>query len=200
MRTPSSSHLRGWLVTAFLAAGSAPGSAQQAAPTYLERYREVTALAPLPGQVADVAHLTLRRDAAQLTLESGKLYLLSPVGGRTVAAVFRGLGRFSLTPSIPAEQAELQRFAGTPALDDTISEAVLLFADSTAAQLRGLAFGPGDIPPEVGDHAGALIKTLKGDHDGAFDATILGPLLNGENNGLFVARLIRAHGDPVLFE
>jgi hypothetical protein len=200
MRTRSSSKLCALLVPVLLAAGSVPGTAQQAATTYLERYRELTGLAPLPGQVADVAHLTLRRDAAQLTLESGKLYLLSPVGGRTVAAVFRGTGRFSLTPAIPAEQAELQRFAGAPALDDTISEAVLLFADSTAAQLRGLALGPGVIPPEVGDHASAFIKTLKGDHDGDFDASILGPMLNGESSGLFVARLVRAHGDPVLFE
>jgi len=72
-------------------------------------------LTPLAEQVADVAHLVLHRDAAQLTLDQGKLYLLSPVGGRTVAAVFIGTGRFTFAPTIPAEQAELQRFAGAPA-------------------------------------------------------------------------------------
>jgi len=44
----------------------------------MERYREVANLAPLPGKVADVNHLVLRRDAGQLILERGKLYLLSP--------------------------------------------------------------------------------------------------------------------------
>src|SRR5439155_16934960 len=98
-------------------------------PTYMERYREVMSLAPLPGQAADVNHLVLTRDAGQLILEQGKVYLLSPVGGRTVGAVFRGQGRFTFAPPLPAEQAELQRVAGASGLDDAVSEAMLLFAD-----------------------------------------------------------------------
>jgi hypothetical protein len=192
---------RGLLAPLLILAGPAGATAQQGpAATYLDRYRELANLGPVPGQVADVTQLTLRRDAAQITFERGTLYLLSPVGGRTVAAVFLGTGRFSFAPVVPAEQAELQRFAHAPALNDTISEAVLLFADSTADQLRRLAFGPGDIPSEVADHARNLINSLKGEHDGAFDASVLGPLLNGENNGLFMARLVRSQGDPVLFE
>src|SRR5438046_1065303 len=66
------------------------------AATYLERYQEVSNLAPLPGRVAEVSHLVLRRDVGRLTLERGTLYLLTPVGGRTVGALFRGEGRFSL--------------------------------------------------------------------------------------------------------
>jgi len=82
--------------------------------------------------VADVDHVVLARDAGRLTLERGKLYLLSSVGGRTVGAVFRGRGHFTLAPSVAAEQAALQRFAGAPTLDDSITEAILVFADSTA--------------------------------------------------------------------
>jgi len=199
MRTPC--RRCGLVVGLLVAAGGARGTAQQPpAASYLDLYRELTSLTPSTDRVADVAHLVLHRDAAQLTLDQGKLYLLSPVGLRTVAAVFIGTGRFTLSPTIPAEQAEVQRFAGAPTLDDTITEAVFVFADSTADQLRGLAFGPGDIPDEVGDHARALINSLKADHDPGFDASVLEPLLNGERSGLFLARMVRAHGDPVLFE
>ena len=62
--------------SACLIAASSLG-AQQPAPsssaiapsaTYMERYREVMNLAPLPGQAADVNHLVLTRDAGQLIL------------------------------------------------------------------------------------------------------------------------------------
>jgi hypothetical protein len=62
---------------------------------YLDRYREIMALAPMRESVAAVNQLVLRRDAAQIVLSSGTLYLLSPVGGRTVGAIFHGAGRFS---------------------------------------------------------------------------------------------------------
>ena len=186
---------------------AAPAAAHSQAPspgpvaaTYMERYREVANLAPLPGKVADVNHLVLRRDAGQLILERGKLYLLSPVGGRTVGAVFEGDGRFVLTPPLPAEQAALQRYAGAATLDDSLHEAILIFADSTLDQLHGLTFGPGDLPGEVGNHVSSLISSFKGDHEGSFDEAVMGPLLNGETSGFFLARVARNHGEAVLFE
>ncbi len=192
-----------WLIAASSlgAQQPAPGSnAFAPSPTYMERYREVMSLAPLPGQAADVNHLVLTRDAGQLILERGKLYLLSPVGGRTVGAVFRGEGRFTFTPPLPAERAELQRVAGAGALDDTVSEVILLFADSTAEQLRALVSGPAEVPGDLGDHVRDLVGSLKGDNEGSFSDDVIGPWLNGESNGLFLARLERAHGGPVRFE
>src|SRR5258705_11934276 len=69
-----------------------------AAPTYLERYREVKALGSGAGRVADVDHLVLTRDAGQLTLEHGRLFLLAPIGGRTVGAVFPGQRPITFPP------------------------------------------------------------------------------------------------------
>src|SRR5712691_4505731 len=129
---------------------------------YLDRYREVVNLTSIPDRVADVEHLVLERDVGRLALERGKLYLLSPVGGRTVAAVFRGVGRFTFEPPLPSEQAELHRFAGSSVLDDTISEAILIFSDSTAAQLERLSFGAAEVPGDVRDHVRELVGSLKG--------------------------------------
>ncbi len=166
---------------------------------YRTRYTEIVGLSPIPG-VADVNHIVITRDVGRLTLERGKLYLLSAVGGRTVGAVFRGQGHFAFAPAVPAEQAEVQRFSGAAALDDTITEAILVFSDSTAEQLHALTFALGDIPGDVQAHVHDLIASLKGENDGSFSSDVLRPLLNGEASGFFLARLTRAHGDPILFE
>ncbi len=182
-----------------LVASSVPAQRTPAA-TYQERYGEVMKLAPLAGQVAEVNHLVLSRDVGRLALERGKLYLLSPVGDRTVGAVFRGDGRFTFAPPVPAERAELQRFAGSPSLDETLTEAILIFSDSTADQLRGLTFGQGETPGDVADHVHDLIGSLKGDNEGSFSGAVMGPLLNNESTGFFLARVERAHGGAVLFQ
>jgi len=186
-------------LAAQLGQNAAPGEGFPAA-TYLDGYHEVMKLTPVAGRVAEVNHLVLSREAGQLSLERGTLYLLSPVGGRTVGAVLRGEGRFTFTPAIPAEQAELQRFAGSAALDEAFSEAILLFADSTADQFRGLTFGQAQIPGDVADHVHDLLTSLQGANEGSLRSDVIGPLLNGETSAFFLARVTRAHGDPVLFE
>jgi aminopeptidase N len=176
------------------AQGAAAGPA-----AYLERYNEVVRLAPVVGKVADVNHLVIDREAGQLLLERGKLYQLTPVGGRTIGAVFRGEGRFTFAPSLPAERQELARFAGGPTIDDPISEAVLLFTDTTSEQVRALAWGAADIPGDIADHVRDLVNSLKGRSEGTFASDVMEPLLNG-GRGLFVARVTRARGEPLLFE
>src|SRR6267378_538813 len=111
---------------------------------YIDRYREINALAPLPDQIAAVSDLVLRRGGAEIVVSRGTLYLLSPVGGRTVGAVFRGAGRITLNPPHPAEQQALRRLIGSDALNDSLDEVILIFSDSTANQLRrrGRAGGP----------------------------------------------------------
>jgi hypothetical protein len=171
-----------------------------AARDYLVRYHEILDLAPRVGEVADVHHLVLNRDVGRLTLEQGRLYLLSPPGGKAVAAVFQGDGRFAFSPTVPTEQAELQRFAGSPAIDDAIREAILIFADSTPLDLQGLVFGRADIPGDVADHVRDLLNSFKGDNEGSFRGDVMAPLLNADTSLFFLARVERAHGGPLLFE
>jgi len=188
-----------WLVPVGLTGQSAIAAEGTPAATYMDRYRELTSLSPVPGHVADVSHLVLTRDAGQLTLERGKLYLMSPVGGRTVAAVFRGDGRFTFTPPNATERTELQRFAPSPTLDDAITEAVMLFADSTADQLRALTYAAAEIPGDVADHVRDLVNSLKGSEDGSLEGSVIGPLLNSVSTGFFLAKVERA-GGAMLFQ
>ena len=181
------------------ARGQGTASVSTPAATYAERYAEVANLTPLPTQVANVEQLVLTRDAGQIVLERGTLYLLSSVGGRTVGAVFRGTGGFRFAPTLGAEQQELYRFANVMMLDDTLTGAVLLFADSTLRQLRNLSFASAQVPGDVQGSVSDLVNSLKGDHDGSFDSGIMGPLLNGDSSGYFLALIGRRHGDPLLF-
>jgi hypothetical protein len=171
-----------------------------AAVAYLARFRELEDLAPARDRVAHVSNLVLDRDAGRLVLEDGTLSLLSPVGGRLVGAVFQGRGRFTFAPPLATEREALRRFADSTTLDAPFHEVVLLFTDATAEQLHALAFGPGDLPGSVGDHAHDLIASLQGRREDAFDPDVLEPLLNGERSGLFLARVARDHGDALLFE
>src|SRR6185503_4140229 len=115
-------------------------------------------------------------------------------------AVFRGVGHFAFTPSLPAEQAELNRVLGVAAIDDSITEAILIFADSTGAQLNALTYGAGEIPGDVRGHVRDLIGNFKGDNEGSFWSDVLSPMLNGDTTGFFLAKLQRANGDPLIFE
>ena len=172
-----------------------------AATEYLDRYRELMALAPLRERRADVQQLVLRRDVAEVRLSSGVLYLLSPVGGRTVGAVFRGGGRFVLTPPFPAERAALRRALDVEAIDDSITEVILIFSDSTPNELRGLDFQAGDeVPGDLRGHVHDLVESLRGEKDGAFNGDVMRALLDDQPNGFFLAHITRLKGPPLLFQ
>jgi hypothetical protein len=175
-----------------------PGSGAAAA--YLDCYREIVHLAPDVGRMAHVTHLVVARDAGQLELDDGSLWLLTPVGGRVVGAVFRGSGRFRLAPGDPVESETLQKFSGSPALDVPLTDVVLLFSDSTVDALRALTFEPGRVPGGLEGRVHDLIGSLRRSGDGSLADEVVGPLLNGENSGFFLAWVHREHADPLLFE
>lgn len=167
---------------------------------YVTRYREINALTPRADRTAKVVHLVLHRDAADIELIDGMLYLLTPVGGRTVGAVFRGAARITLTPPHPAEQEAMQRLLEAPALNDSLTEVMFLFSDSTLEEFRALQFGPGGYPDELANNVRDAIENLRGREDKTFSAAVLSSLLNDEHDGFFLAHLRRAHGSKLLFQ
>ena len=169
------------------------------ATAFLERYHEILGVTPLVSKSAVVSNLVLQRDAGRLTLASGRIYLLTPVGGRTIGAVFYGDGRFSLAPTNKAEQEELRRFAGASTLDVPCSDVVMIFADSTMDALDHLTFEAAPVPDKAIEHVDQLTSSLKGDNEGSYDGDLLEPFLNGAETGLFLARIETASNGPLLF-
>jgi len=180
---------------------SAPGGGATA-----ERYEPVfealRKLAPRGDSVATVHNFTLQRDAIQFHFAEGRLYLLTPVAGRTVGAVFAGRGAVSFMPPLGVERAQLNHVLGDSVLNTEISAAVLVFTDSTLWELtRQLSFGPaavgGDATGPVGDALGRLLERRS--HE-AESSTLMSGLLNGDANGFFYAHVKRSQGEDLMFQ
>jgi len=102
-------------------------------------YRDLRASRP-DGRTIPVKRLILERDAYRLTLESGAVHLLAPLGRDTFGAVFIGQGSYTLSPATLAERRHLQLVAGsTEVLTDRFSKLILLFTDKTAADVMAHA-------------------------------------------------------------
>ncbi len=92
--------------------------------------------AKLGGEVATVTGLALKRDAGTLTLKSGELYFIAPVGDRVTGAVFVGDGEFTLTPPLECEKQAIAIYTKTPSITEHFSELVLRFSDETFAEVK----------------------------------------------------------------
>ena len=137
---------------------------------------------------AAVRDLVLRRDKAEITLQDGRLYLLNPVGGQVMGAVFRGHGTMHYVPGSSIERSRLTVFRKDGALEDRFDELVLLFADSTLAELRRrLQFEPGGAPGDLGERVKDLLKYFGDEGHQALDPDLFRPFLNGEQTGMFLA-------------
>jgi hypothetical protein len=98
-------------------------------------YRELKAARP-DGRTVAVKGLTLERDAYRITLTSGVVHFLAPLGRDTFGAVFIGEGNYLLNPATAAERRHLQLVSGsTEVLRDRFTRLILLFTDRTAADI-----------------------------------------------------------------
>ncbi len=150
--------------------------------------------ARLDGRKIPVQNLVLERDAFRFQLDSGALYLLAPVEGRTVGAVFVGQGSYRLIPAAPYEQRQLALSSGADkgfeTLSDSFEDLLLLFTDDTAAELeRHAAVQTGAPDPHAADVYEKWLKRQRKDFQTNFHLRILADLLNapGRKDGVFLA-------------
>ncbi len=101
--------------------------------SYRSVYEQLIDLELDPEQTAEVrSPLRIQRDAAQFTLQKGKIWLAKPVEGRIIAALFLGKGEFYFSPPTQIEKEQLERFYETDTLRQPFKVLFLMFADSTA--------------------------------------------------------------------
>jgi len=158
--------------------------AQETAPAvtaYEDRFAQIMEMNAAPGGVAEVSNLVLQRDVARFTFSSGRLYLLTPVGGRTVAALYRGSGTFAFAPTSKIEQDRLARSEKRPAVESPITDVLLLFADTTMAELsHHLTFRADVVYGETRATVQDALKYLGDEDSKTFDPDLMGAWLNGE--------------------
>ncbi len=180
--------------------GTPLGAQSTAAATWGAGYAEILATRPDPARTAAVSNLVLERESGRLVLTEGTMALLTPVGGQTMGAVFRGRGSFEFSPRTDIERAQLARQHDHPSYRVPITEVVLFFTDTTLAQLeRALRFAPGAPPAMGGNRIAQALDRLGDEHDHAIDPDVMIDLLNAAPGGLFYADMIKDGGDPVLF-
>jgi len=93
--------------------------------------------------------ITITRDTATFTLNSGSVALAAPTSsGRVTGLVFEGEGRFNMTVPDRYELAQLRRFADAPLMtqiDEPVTQLVLRVSDDTIDKLfPGAAKAPFD--------------------------------------------------------
>lgn len=162
---------------------------------------QLKALAPVAGTSGAVHGLTLHRGTATITLQSGKLYALTPIGGRTIAVLFQGAGRYAATAATAVERAELRRVLEKDStIDAPFHAAVLLFADSTWEEIsKGVTFAPDATKPDAGP-VDDLLDVIGGIDHTYYGTGLLGALLNGERSGYFYAYFVADEGRPLGLE
>jgi Peptidase family M1 domain len=170
-----------------------------------ERYEPVfdalRKLAPRGDSVAAVHDFVLQRDAIRFRLDQGQLYLLTPLAGRTVGALFVGRGFVSFAPPWDIERAQMMHVLGDSMLDAPVSAVAFVFADSTVAELeRRLTFGASADPHPSAGPVGAAIDHLVEGRVRSVHPTLMSALLNGDANGFFYAYVKRESGEDLMFE
>jgi Peptidase family M1 domain len=197
-RARSPEFLRASLLALSLA-GFPSALAGQATSAYLTYYNQLREMRPLKELTAPVRGLTLKRDAAELVFEEGRMWLMTPVNGRTIGVAFEGTGWFRYAPASIMERERLRDMRKMDAMDQPFSQVVLLFGDSTLEQLRAqLTFGPGEESDALRRRfVEALSYVGKEDHQ-SVDPDLVISLMNDQRTDLFYAHM--AHrADPWVF-
>jgi hypothetical protein len=180
-------------LSAQLATTAVAPPAEPAARSYDALFDELMRMAPRADRVAEVSSLTLQRDVARFTLQSGQIQLLTPVGGRTVAAVFWGKGVFSFAPATTVERERLRRLEKADSLAAPFGELLLVFADGTLEELdAAVKFAPG---ADAGVSRGVVkqgLELLTDEDSRTFEPDLMSAFLNGERSELFYAHMKRS--------
>lgn len=172
----------------------------QGSSDYSTTYDEMRSIAPDPARTAVVSNLFIRRESSELLLTDGQITFLKPVGGRTVGVVFVGSGEFRLLPPLKVEQDQLARHFDAPSVREPIKSLVILFADSTEAELmRAVEFGPGTPDRDAEGVIEEAIDFLINKDTQYFTPSVFGPILNQAETGLYHLHMKPESGDPLYY-
>jgi hypothetical protein len=204
-------------ILASLLSFSAPAFAGDlaAAPSeqLLQVYKQLRSLqGSTQGAVAE--NVMFKRDAATFTFEDGKLTFAAPVGGRILAALFVGRGKFELDPPTAVEQRQIARYTGGPKLVDAFHQAVFFFSDDSLQQLQSQVKMNSNANA---DEAGKAFADAEGKYQESFNdwwsnarvgnpemrnlaARLLSDLTDPTSRGLFLADFKCDHAGDLLYQ
>ncbi len=158
------------------------------ATAYEKLFAQFTAISPDSSRVAEVRHVTLRRDVATIELTEGRMALFRPIEGRVWGSVFTGRGTFAFRPPTEIERDQLKRFYRTDSLVTHFTTLVLLFADTTLVDLASIAkFTAGEISKEARQAVRKSLDLLLDAKSRDVNYSIGKTCFEGASNELFLA-------------
>ena len=164
-------------------------------------YRDLRASRP-DGRKVPVKDLVLERDAFRITLQSGAVHLLAPLGKDTFGAVFVGQGNYLLNPATASERRHLQLVSNnsTEVLSDRFTKLILLFTDRTAAEVLAHAPVATGAPEQAATRAYEDYLDRQRNELPNFHLRVLADLLNrpARTDGVFLAFVEGQSHSPVL--
>ena len=166
-------------------------------------YRDLRAARP-DGRKVTVKELVLERDAYRITLRSGVVHLLAPLGKDTFGAVFIGEGDYVLNPATPAERQHLQLVTNSNNLEvlrDRFSKLILFFTDRTAAEILAHAPAATGTPDQAATRAYEdYLNRQRNDDLPNLHLRVLADVLNrpARTDGVFLAFAEGQNHSPVL--
>jgi hypothetical protein len=186
-----------------------PPLASAADPDLLAAYAQFRSIALDSNRVAVAENLAIKRDAGTLQFTSGKLYALQPVLDKVAGVVFVGEGTFRFQPPSDIERQHLALLTNGPSLTEPFKDAVLLFTDSTFADLSAAAsFKTGAIEPRAQGVLNDFRKAFRDDLKTNIEARTLAGLssprqslflaaISGEKHGKLLFSLDAMNGEAV---
>src|SRR5213593_1571571 len=118
----------------------------------------------VPAETFSVDNLSLQRDVAQLTFQSGSVTFLTPVQDKRMLAVFRGEGTFEVAPITSMDRTYLARLDGQDKPRVGFQRMLIAFSDSTYDEIKK-AGKLAALDPEAASAAADLRKKIRKDSD-----------------------------------
>jgi len=87
-------------------------------------------------QIYVARDITIRRDVLTISLNRGTIAFLEPINGRVTGAVFIGAGEIVAIPPDTVEKQQINKFTGTPILNEAFQTAFFRFTDNTYEEIR----------------------------------------------------------------
>jgi len=98
-------------------------------------YEQLNNLELLKSKTADISNYTIYKGSAETVLKNGKIYFMSEVGERIIAALFIGEGSFSTTPPTDIARERVYSEFKTTELNINFNQLFILATDNTIADM-----------------------------------------------------------------
>jgi hypothetical protein len=152
----------------------------------------------VPAETFVIENLSLQRDVAQLTLQSGTVTFLTPLRDKRMLAVFLGEGTFEVAPITIMDRNYLAKLAGQEKPRVGFQRMLMAFSDSTYDEIKESG-KPVALDPQAASAVVDLRKKIRKDANDNVEAELLTDFYNPAREPSFMAFMSGKGADDLRF-